>query len=135
MDEHDNLAEEAITGLRALQKAQIQYDSEMWDISRPKLANIRHIQLHLAITVGKLARLIEPQDHRSHRGEPVEDFHQEDLLPIVADLLIHAAQIASLGSLDLGDVLASRYRQNALRFAPHGQIKDFGLPRDGTSVG
>ena len=133
LDEPNNLAEQIIAGLRALQEAQVQYDSEMWDISSPKLANIRHIHLHLSITVGKLAHLIEPQDHRFYRGESVEDYNREDLLPIVADLLLHAAQIANLEALDLGDILATRYRQNALRFAPQGQIKDFGLSRDDIS--
>jgi hypothetical protein len=36
----------------------------------------------------------------------------------VADLIHHAAQIASLYNLDLGDCVANRYKSNAIRFCP-----------------
>jgi hypothetical protein len=126
VDEHDFLATQVVAGLRALQTAQARYDADMWDISDPKFANLRHIQLHLAITVGKLAKLLEPQDHRAYKGQEVEQLDPDEVCPIVADLLIHAAQIANIQSLDLGQTLAERYRRNALRFAPQSTLKDFG---------
>lgn len=100
MDEHDTLAKSVISGLRALQTAQAHYDADMWEISDPKFANLRHIQLHLAITVGQLAKLLEPQDHRAYNGQEVEEFDQNEVRPIVADLLIHAAQIANIPADD-----------------------------------
>ena len=35
-------------------------------------------------------------------------------------------QFRQLRSLDLGDTLAGRYRQNALRFAPQSTLRTFG---------
>ncbi len=126
MDEHNTLDTKVISGLRALQTAQAHYDADMWDISDPKFANLRHIQLHLAITVGKLAKLLEPQDHRAYNGQEVEELDKNEVRPIVADLLIHAAEIANIQSFDLGEALAERYRRNAVRFAPQSTLKDFG---------
>jgi len=126
VDEHNTLDTKVISGLRALQTAQAHYDADMWDISDPKFANLRHIQLHLAITVGKLAKLLEPQDHRAYNGQEVEELDKNEVRPIVADLLIHAAEIANIQSFDLGEALAERYRRNAVRFAPQSTLKDFG---------
>lgn len=134
MDEHETLASNVVSGLRALQVAQQQYDSDMWDISEPKFANLRHIQLHLSITVGKLAKLLEPQDHRVYNGRDVEEFDQNEVSAIVADLLIHAAQISNIQRFDLGEALAGRYRGNALRFAPESKLKEFGILVDPSSV-
>jgi NTP pyrophosphatase (non-canonical NTP hydrolase) len=128
--EHNTLPETIVSGLCALQAAQTAYDADMWDISDPKFANLRHIQLHLAITVGKLAKLLEPQDHRDHNGQDIELFDPDEIRSIIADLMIHAAQIANLQSLDLGQALTERYRRNALRFAPQSSLKDFGAQTD-----
>ncbi len=125
--ELDILASQVSSGLRALQSAQTRYDADMWDIGEPRLSNVRHIQIHLAITVGKLARLVEPRDHQAYHGEKVEDLPSGEIAPILADLLIHAAQLANIQGLDLGDVLAERYRQNAARFAQDSPLSTFGL--------
>lgn len=126
MDEHDATATSIISGLQALQAAQTWYDADMWEITDPKFASLRHIHLHLTITIGKLARLLEPQDHCAYNGQDVEAFDPNEIRPIVADLLIHAAQIANIESLDLGQALAERYRGNALRFAPQSSLRNFG---------
>ncbi len=119
---HD-LADEAATGLRALQDLQRRYDEEMWDISDPAFSKLRHIHIHLSNTVGKLARAIEPLDHHDHRSERF-DIRSVDqaIAPLVADLLIHAAQIGSILDRDLPELLIDRYRQNALRFAPESDF-------------
>lgn len=126
MDDHETLAARVVSGLTALQEAQQLYDSEMWDIADPKFANLRHIQIHLAITVGKLARLLEPQDHRLYHGDLPTPLDTAEVSAIVADLLIHAAQIANIQELDLGAILTQRYRRNAARFAPEGSLVAFG---------
>ena len=126
MDEHDTPAATIILGLRALQDMQAIYDADMWEITDPKFANLRHIHLHLAIVVGKMARLLEPQDHRAYSGNTVQELDPDEVRAIIADLLIHAAQIANIQSLDLGGALTERYRRNALRFAPTSKLVNFG---------
>lgn len=113
------LLERAEAGLAAMQEAQRAYDDAMWDIEDPAFAKLRHVHIHLSVTVGKIAKLVEPADHTDHRGEPVDvgDL-RESLASAVADLLMHSAQIANLVDGDLGEFLRNRYRQNASRFAP-----------------
>lgn len=127
MDELETLAAHVSSGLHALQAAQKQYDRAMWDISDPPFANLRHIHLHLSITTGKLAKLLEPQDHEFQRSADVAALASPDIAPIIADLLIHAAQLANAHNLDLGAVLAQRFRDNAGRFAPDSPLTKFGL--------
>jgi len=119
MEDLQSLVLELKAGLDAGQELQELYDHDMWDIEDPKFEKIRHIHIHLSITVGKLARLIEPIDHKYHHGEAVP---HGDLLremgPILADVLMHCLQLANLGDTTLSDMLLSRYRQNAARFAP-----------------
>lgn len=117
---------EILAGLRAAQSVQAEYDRAMWDIRYPELANLRHIQIHLAVTVGKVAKLLEPLDHCDHRGTPVEMPGHAELAPVVADLVMHAAQIANIVELDLGEAFAARYRGNATRFAPGSRLEHFG---------
>ena len=109
----------AAAGLRSLQALQRRYDDEMWDIDDPIFAKIRHIQLHLSITVGKLARALEPLDHREHRDEQIDLADLTDALgPVLADLVMHAAQLANAVGEGLPGALRARYQQNAKRFAP-----------------
>ncbi len=121
--EVSRLLDQAEDGLAAVQQLQRMYDDAMWDIEDPAFSKLRHIHLHLSITVGKIAKLVEPADHRAHQGEPVDvrDL-REELAPAVADLLIHAAQIANLVGSDLRDWLESRFKKNALRFAPESEF-------------
>lgn len=114
-----HLLEGTRLGLEKLQKIQVAYDDEMWDIENTAHAKLRHIHLHLSATLGKLAKIIEPDDHRDHRAEDVDvRAHTAELSPIVADLLMHCAQISNLVGGNMGESLTSRYIQNAKRFAP-----------------
>ena len=112
------LFDRAIDGLRAMQDLQNQYDEDMWDISDPAFANLRHIHLHLSKSIGKIAGLVEPRDHLIYGGEtPDVVAMREDLAPVLADLVMHAAQIATMVDGDLGEFIRDRYRTNAARFA------------------
>lgn len=114
-----------LDGLRALQQIQRLYDDDMWDIDHPAHSKVRHIHIHLSSTTGRLAALIEPADH--------DAFHRRDGAPadtgavakLIADLVMHAAQLANAFGVDLDSALASRYRNNAQRFAPESAFADF----------
>ncbi|MFD5845683.1 hypothetical protein [Streptomyces chartreusis] len=115
----NHLLEEARQGLEKLQTMQVAYDDAMWDIENTAHAKLRHIHIHLSVTLGKLAKIIEPDDHRDHRAEEVDvRAHADELSPIVADLLMHCAQISNLVGGNMGEFLTARYIQNAKRFAP-----------------
>lgn len=118
-EEMTRLFHEAIEGLRAFAILQRQYDVDMWDISEPAFANLRHIQLHLSKSVGKIAGIVEPLDHKIYDGTiPDVALAKDELGPILADLVIHAAQIATMVDGDLGEMIRDRYRANSSRFAP-----------------
>ena len=123
MEELQSLASDLKVGLAAMQILQKRYDADMWDIEDPSYTKIRHIQIHLAITVGKLARLIEPADHKFYHEEdvPVAEILTE-AEPILADLLMHCAQLANLGDTSLSSMFLARYRENSVRFAPQSQL-------------
>ncbi len=130
VDDLEELAAAIQNGLEAVQGAQAEYDVAMWDIDDPKFANLRHIHVHLSITVGKLARLIEPRDHDAFHERPIPDLPSEDIAPIVADLLMHAAQIANVLGHNLGEDFLARYRQNAGRFAPDSRLRGMGSQQE-----
>jgi hypothetical protein len=119
----NDLAEKVAAGLRALQDLQRCYDDEMWEISDPAFSKLRHVHIHLSNTIGKFARALEPLDHQDHLSESI-DIHSlnEEIAPLVADLLIHAAQISSALDQDLSVTLMDRYRHNAQRFAPESDF-------------
>jgi NTP pyrophosphatase (non-canonical NTP hydrolase) len=95
----------------------------MWDISDPAFSKLRHIHIHLSSTIGKIARALEPLDHHDHRSETLDtEALNEALAPVVADLIIHAAQISSALGQDLSATLMDRYRHNAQRFAPASEF-------------
>lgn len=95
----------------------------MWDISDPTFSKLRHIHIHLSSTIGKVARALEPLDHQDHRSEGLDiEALNEELAPVVADLLIHAAQISSALGQDLSATLMDRYRRNGQRFAPASEF-------------
>jgi hypothetical protein len=120
-----SLGPRCLAGLRALQQIQRLYDDDMWDIDHPAHSKVRHIHVHLSHATGRLAALIEPADH--------DAFHQRDSAPpdttavakLIADLVMHAAQLANAYDVDLDSALASRYRNNARRFAPESAFADF----------
>jgi hypothetical protein len=122
------LGEQCGTGLRALQQLQGRYDDDMWDIDHPAHAKVRHIHIHLSTTVGRLASLIEPADHDAFHGRESTASAAEPgpVANLVADLLMHAAQLANCYGLELDSALTQRYRSNAQRFAPTSVFAEFG---------
>ena len=126
MDDLEQIRGKLQSGLNVLQQVQELYDQDMWDISEPIFDKVRHIHIHLSISIGKLAKLLERLDHRAHLGENVEAPSRSEVGPILADLVMHAAQIASAYQIDLGSALAYRYKENALRFAPDSHFARFG---------
>jgi hypothetical protein len=124
----DDLTHKVAVGLRALQDLQRLYDDEMWDVSDPVFSKLRHVHIHLSSSIGKFARAIEPLDHHDHRREGFDiQATTEAMGPVVADLLIHAAQISTLIDRDLPEMLIDRYRHNALRFAPESDFAHLSL--------
>jgi hypothetical protein len=115
-------------GLKALQQIQKRYDDDMWDIDHPVHAKVRHIHIHLSTTVGRLASLIEPADHDAFHGGEIADNAADPgaVANLVADLLMHAAQLANCYDLELHSALTRRYRNNAQRFAPTSALSEFG---------
>lgn len=110
---------EVETALCRLQTLQDTYDQEMWDINSPGFSKLVHIHLHLSKTIGRLAAALEPMDHQLHHDGEVDVHAINDVIePIMADLVLHAAQLANLIGKDLGAALRSRYQSNAARFAP-----------------
>jgi hypothetical protein len=118
-EEMIRLFDKAIEGLRAFATLQRQYDADMWEITDPPFANLRHIHLHLSKSVGKIAGIVEPLDHNIYEGNvPDVDLTKDELSPILADLVMHASQIATMVDGDLGEMIRDRYRANSSRFAP-----------------
>jgi hypothetical protein len=126
-----SLSATCLDGLRALQELQQFYDSQLWDIEDPVHAKIRHIHIHISMTAGRLASLIEPADHDAFHGREATKPDVHETSKIVADLLMHAAQLASAYGLELDSALTARYRQNAQRFAPGSLLTKFGAPHIG----
>jgi hypothetical protein len=122
-----SLSQQCQTGLRALQQIQNRYDNDMWDIDHPAHAKVRHIHIHLSTTVGRLASFIEPADHDAfHARESTESTADPAAVAnLIADLLMHAAQLANCYGLELDSALARRYRSNAQRFAPTSDFAEF----------
>ncbi len=119
-------ASDCLEGLRALQEIQAAYDAEMWDIDEPVHAKVRHIHIHLSTTVGRLASLIEPADHDAFHDRESDKIDTGAAGKLIADLLIHAGQLANCYGVNLDAVLAARYQGNAARFAPGSSFAGFG---------
>jgi hypothetical protein len=89
---------------------------------------VQRIHIHLSNTVGRLASLIEPADHDAFHGRESTNSAADPsaVANLVADLLMHAAQLANCYDLELDSALARRYRNNAQRFAPTSTFAEFG---------
>jgi hypothetical protein len=134
MEALESLSPRCLDGLRAVQQIQQLYDDDMWDIDHPVHSKVRHIHIHLSTTVGRLASLIEPADHDAFHGRDSAPPDSSAAAKLVADLVMHAAQLANAYGLDLDSALTLRYRNNAKRFAPGSAFADFGTdgqPSDG----
>jgi transposase len=120
------LSRSCLHGLGALQRIQELYDAEMWDMDGPTHAKVRHIHIHLSKTVGRLASLIEAADHDDFHGRYSGGSDNQEVANLIADMLMHAAQLADAYDVDLPSALATRYRSNARRFAPESRFASFG---------
>lgn len=121
-----SISQTCLGGLRALQQLQQFYDSQLWDIEDPVHAKVRHVHIHISKTAGRLASLIEPADHDAYHGRELAKPNTEEVSKIIADLLMHAAQLASAYGVGLDSALSARYRGNAQHFAPDSPLTKFG---------
>jgi anthranilate/para-aminobenzoate synthase component II len=126
-DELASLSQTCLGGLRALQQLQRYYDSQLWDIEDPVHAKVRHVHIHISKTAGHLASLIEPADHDAYHGRTSTETNADEVSKIVADLLMHAAQLASAYGVELDSALSARYKGNAQHFAPGSPLTNFGV--------
>ncbi len=86
--------------LDEVQQYQRMFDEANWTSPATGLEKRRHILFHLAILVGKLARIEERADHRVETTDSFND--------AVADLLVFAAQLASVADVSLQDLYLDR---------------------------
>jgi hypothetical protein len=117
---HENLDSVAV-GLRALMTIQENYDADMWAIQNPPFEKFRHISLHIMMLAGTLAQLCEGGEHMSRaEQDPMLPISKKSIenAQIIADLLIHAAQLGNLLTEDLYSALITRYSGNARNFSP-----------------
>ncbi len=86
---------EASIDLKEAQVAQFEFDQEFFEINNG-FEKLRHVLLHLAKTVGKMAAYCEAKEHGRDTDMAVL---RDEVAP---DLLIHALQIANSLDADLG---------------------------------
>lgn len=113
-------------GLRAAQRLQAQYDAVGWRIQEPSWAKARHMLYHLLNAIAELAQFVESAEHAEQEGRgPTSDDFRMTLAErprLAADLVFHAAQIANLQAIDLGEQLVDLWRLNATKFAPDSEF-------------
>jgi hypothetical protein len=113
-------------GLEALAKFQEKLDAATWQISKPELAKLRHISLHIAKLNGSLAEICEKWEHEIARNEQaindLTNIKPEVMQDIIADLIMHAAQLGNLIQANLYAALSQRVTRNIQRFAPDAAI-------------
>ena len=108
------------TAASAIEQLQSAYDQVGWDVQEPALEKLRHVCLHLNIVSGRFATICERLDHESRQRETVDLEEEKELAKkIIADLVYHASQIASVFNCHIADCVIDRYRSNALRFCPN----------------
>ena len=109
-------------GLNALAQFQEKLDTVIWQIQKPEIAKLRHISLHIAILSGSLAEICEGWEHAVQKNEGevhnLTHMRPEILQDIIADLLMHAAQLGNLMEISPYTALAQRIIRNMQRFAP-----------------
>jgi len=81
--------------MNKLQQFQKEFDEEYFEINEG-FEKLRHILLHLVKSTGKMATYCEAKEHDRPDSDPSQV--QEEVL---ADLLIHALQIANYFDIDL----------------------------------
>ncbi len=82
--------------LEEAQQLQRDFDARHWQVGSAGLEKLRHIALHLAISVGKISRHCERLEHN---GPSPISMHE-----VAADLLAHALQLANLSEFDLAHI-------------------------------
>jgi hypothetical protein len=127
MEDLESLLGDVRIGLAALQRVQDLYDSDLWTIQDPPFAKFRHIGIHISILAGELAKLSEQWEHESRtQAEGTETIdvsaQSDNIARWIADLLIHAGQLANITGQDLYPTLVSRFEGNARRFQPHSKF-------------
>ena len=106
--------------LKQLDEIQIAYDKVFFDLKGSSvLEKIRHINLHLTCTLGKLARFCEKAEHAIKNGEDPMSLPENLIVKkeVIADLLSHAAQLGNLLETDLESAFLERIAHNTERFA------------------
>ncbi|WP_152991402.1 hypothetical protein [Frankia sp. R43] len=121
----NELAEHVRTSLESVKIIQEAYDEVGWQIKDPALAKVRHMLLHLMKVTTEVAVIVEDAEHRLHDGTPADEVgaHFTERIAqrgdIAGHLLFHAAQLANIGSYNLGQQLLEVYAENSQRFAPN----------------
>lgn len=114
-------------GLNALAKFQDKLDSDTWQISKPEMAKLRHISLHVTKLSGSLAEICEKWEHEIAKDPNAinnqANLQAEVLQNIIADLMMHAAQLSNLIETSPYNALSQRVTRNIQRYAPDSQIK------------
>lgn len=131
MDDLEYLLTDVEKGFAALQKVQDLYDSDLWAINSPPFAKYRHVVIHISVLAGELSKLSEALEHQTTTKDisdiNLQPYHDK-ITPWIADLLLHAAQLANLANQAMYPLLVNRIKANALRFGPNsrfGQISTF----------
>jgi hypothetical protein len=108
------------TASTAIEQLQSAYDQVGWDIQEPAITKLTHVCLHLTIVSGRFATICERLDHESRQETTIDLKGRRELAQeIVADLIYHASQIASVFGCHISDCVIDRYRSNASRFCPN----------------
>lgn len=109
-------------GFNAMAKFQEKLDSVTWQISKPEMAKLRHITLHIAKISGSIAEICEKWEHEVAKDEKaindLANINKDVLQNIIADLIIHASQLSNLIEISPYDALSQRVTRNIKRFAP-----------------
>ena len=92
-----------------LQEKQAEYDSKYWQHNGSELEKVRHITLHVAKLLGKLATYCERQEH----GEDAPTTQIRD--EVIPDLQVYSLQLANLLGVDVADKYISRLENNIQR--------------------
>lgn len=108
------------TASAAIERLQVAYDQVGWDVQEPAPAKLNHVCLHLNIVSGRFATICERLDHESRQRETIDLEAEKELArKVIADLVYHASQIASVFDCGISDCIIERYRSNASRFCPN----------------
>ena len=127
MDDLEHLLTDVEKGLIALQKVQDLYDADLWAINSPPFAKYRHIVIHISVLVGELSKLSEALEHQATTKDITEisfQTNQDKITPWIADLLIHAGQLANIVNQGMYPILVSRLQENASKFSPDSKFAE-----------